>query len=177
MMIRTCAFLLCLYTPLSVHAALLGTGSHVFDGSISPPQPHECHPQLDFGGLPALFDEVVLTAASQGQVLTATAVTDPDFGAIVADLTDGALDTMYLWAFVGIGGFGAGNSEQLWFTLGSADFAGYSIDTITLTVDEITFDTADNTTTLHAKFTVRVFGDRALPVATKTWGAVKAMYR
>jgi hypothetical protein len=169
--------LLCLCIPLSVHAALLGTGSHVFDGTISPPQPHQAIPKLDFGGVPALFDEFVLTAASQGQVLTATAVTDPDFGAIVSDLADGAADQMNLWVFMGTGGFGIGSPEQLFFSLGPVDFTGYSIDTITLTVDEITFDTADNTSTLHAKFTVRVFGDRALPVAHKTWGAVKAMYR
>jgi hypothetical protein len=174
---RLCTLLVFLCLPLSAHGALLGTASHVFDASITPPQPHEVRPQLDFGGVPALFDGVVLTQASQGQVLTANAVTDPDFAAIVADLSDGQVDQMNLWAFVGVGGFGLGSSEQLWFSLGSVDFAGYSIDTITLTVDEITFDTADNTTTVHVKFTVRVYGDRALPVAATTWGAVKAMYR
>ncbi len=177
MMMRACALLLCLCIPLTVHAALLGTGSHVFDGSIGPPQPQQLTPKFDFGDVPALFDGYVLTMASQGQVLTATAVTDPDFGAIVADLADGAPDMMHLWIFVGIGGFGIGSPEQLFFSLGSIDFAGYTIDTITLTVDEIAFDVADNATTVHAKLTLRVYGDRALPVATRTWGAVKAMYR
>ena len=176
-MIRFATLLVCLCVPLSAHAALLGTTSHVYDGSVSPAQPHEAIFSLNFGGLPALFDDVVMTAASQGQVLTATAITDPDFVTIASDLTDGAADLMELWAFVGIAGFGATSPEQVWFLLGSVDFAGHSIDSITLTVDEISLGTSDNTTTLHTKITVRVFGDGTLPVATKTWGAVKAMYR
>ena len=176
-MMRFSALLICLCLPLSAHAALLGTTSHVYDGSVSPPQPHEVIFSLNFGGVPALFDDVVLTAASQGLVLNATAITDPDFIAIVADLTDGAADIMELWGFVGIAGFGATASEQIWFLLGSVDFAGHVIDAIALTVDEISFETADNTTAFKAKVTVRVFGDGTLPVATTTWGAVKAMYR
>lgn len=176
-MMRIATLLVCLCVPLSTQAALLGTASHVYDGSISPAQPHEAIFKLNFGGVPALFDDVVLTAASQGQVLIATAISDPDFVTIAADLTDGSVDLMELFEFVGIGGFGATSPEQVWFSLGSIDFAGHTIDSMTLTVDEISFETADNTTAFHAKITVRVFGDGTLPVATKTWGAVKAMYR
>jgi hypothetical protein len=51
------------------------------------------------------------------------------------------------------------------------------IDTITLTVEGISFHTESDTTSLHIAYTVRVYDGGALPVATSTWGSIKALYR
>lgn len=172
--------LLFLALPLSADAALLGTASETIIPSIGPPVPHEAHFGITYGVStpdPALFDEVLLTSASVGQVLTATAMTDPDFGGIAATMSNGVSNGLNFFATFGSGAASIGNTEQSWFALSTADFSGYSIDTITLTVDEISFETVGNVTNMYFAFTVRVYGTQTLPVATRTWGSIKAMYR
>jgi len=168
--------------PVSAFAGLIGTASLVHDISVSPAATQETRVSMTFGLVgypydPSLFDDVVLTEASLHQVITATSMSDPDFDGIVATMTDGVEDVLYFFNTIGVGSGGFGNSEKNWFSLGTNDFSGMQIGTITLTVDEISFQTANNTTSLHIAYTVRVYDDEPLPVAMKTWGSVKALYR
>jgi len=170
-----CTLLLLVISPLAAHAALLGTVSLKFDFSVSPPAAHQVIPGMTYDQTAILFDDVVLTASSAGQVLTATSA-DPDFYPVVAKMADGVSDVLYFRAVM-TNSTAFSWDEGKWFSLSTNDFAGSNITSITLTVNEISFSTVDPWTTLHLAYTVRVYGEAPLAVQSTTWGAVKALYR
>jgi hypothetical protein len=172
---RLCTMLLLMTIPLTAHAALLGTVPQTYDMGISPQAPHEARAEMTYDYTHNLFDDVVLTAASTGLILTATG--DLDYNTVVGTLTNGALDILAFGVHLGVGASHQTWEEKNWFSLSTNDFAGANITSITLTVDEISFEDQDPWTNLHIKYTVRVYGETALAVQAATWGGIKALYR
>ena len=173
---RLCSVLFLMTIPLAAHAALLGTVSVLFDFSVSPPVPFQANASMTFDHVAVLFDDVVLTAASTGLVLTATS-SDADYYPVVGMLANGALDVLYFGALMAPGLSQQSWPEKNWFSLSTNDFLGTNITSITLTVDDISFKTEDPWTNIHLAYTVRLYGEASLAVEAKTWGGIKALYR
>jgi hypothetical protein len=166
----------------SSYAGLIGTTSVDLQGSATPAIPHQTRAGATFGLVgypfdPGLFDDTVLTEASLGLVLTATAVNDLDFAGIVATMTNGTEEEMLVFTTLGNGTIGLRDTEKNLFSLGTDDFAGANIDAITLTIDAISFDTDVDTTHVSVQYSLRVYEDFLVPVAQSTWGKIKALYR
>jgi hypothetical protein len=160
--------------PLTSHAGLIGTtGSISFDYWGPNPQPDTLLVKLAYTPGYDIFENEIVTASSVGDVFTATAIGDPDFTNHVAMLTNGVADKVWLRGGDGLRSM----PEAVLYSLGSNDFAGFTIDKMTLTIDEVTFTNTGPTTYTHIAYTVRVYGEPALPVGAKTWGAIKALYR
>ncbi len=169
--------LILLAVPMVTNAALLGaTTSEVFDCGTGGLIPHEASVKFHYKNeAPALFDDVVLTPSSIGLTVTANSGSDPDFDGIAAKMVNGVGEFLQV-TVVQMGCFKSAN-ETIWFALGSDDFAGNIVDTITMTVDEIAFREQDGATWVYLAVTFRVYGEGVLPVSATTWGGIKAMYR
>jgi hypothetical protein len=165
-----------LVLPPAAHAGLLGTVSQTFDVGRSPHVPHMATAWMTYNDPQNLFDDVILTAASAGLILTATAI-DPDYNTVVATLTNGLSEQLFFGMSMGGGSSSFSWDEKNWFSLSTTDFVGANITSITLTVDEISFEDVDIWTNIHLVYTVRVYGESSLAVKPTTWGAVKALYR
>ncbi|MCG3177980.1 MAG: hypothetical protein BIFFINMI_00303 [Phycisphaerae bacterium] len=94
-----------------------------------------------------LFEGLVVTAADIGRTFTATAATDPDFDEVVALLTNGQADDMTLWqlevqgGFLPGGGHGVVGSDFDFAGLYGTDFQGMTIESISITIENLTYTT------------------------------------
>lgn len=145
------------------------------DGSFDPP----C--QLE-------FDDTRLDSTDVDTVLVAVAG-DLDFQCAAEYLTDNQPQAIgvafYLPSRHGTGYGGPAvreESEQIAFSLDSTDFNGDAITSISIRLDELTFDIIDGSffevIDFYCRVTVIVEGTRnSVPVESKSWGSIKSIYR
>ncbi len=119
-------------------------------------------------GVPVLFDETPLTAASVGTTLTATSA-NPDFAPVVSRMTNGV--DGYLFVTYGTAALRHESvAMPLWSyaPANGIDLQGCTIDCITMTIDALTFNTPGrdengdgNWTDISSTVTLRVYGTAA----------------
>jgi len=126
----------------------------------------------------ALFYDVFLDTTQIGTVLTASDPTDPVYADIVDHLTNGVWESIQIGVSNPIALCGRTTEpEYIAFDLGVVDFYGATIDSISLTLDELRYHTQGTSLYLYVIATMRVFGDWNTPVETTTWGRIKSLYR
>ncbi len=111
---------------------------------------------------PGLFDQVVLTPADVGRVVSiGSGLDDPDFADVSAALTNGVSDFAQLTAWIqpGGGGLGHGFVESNLFAppLESADLAGSTVEGIALRIDALTLNEPSDGW-VDLRFTLLVIG-------------------
>ncbi len=124
---------------------------------------------IEMGSVPMLFDDVARTAADAGATLTATSA-DPHFAPVVQRLTNGVHGDIYF----GFGGNLLGDAENVTFLAAGytppndIDLQGFTIDTITLTINTLSFNSPGsnpngdgNWTNASYACTVRIYGAAA----------------
>ncbi len=125
---------------------------------------------------PGIFDHIAINVDDIGTTLSSTATTDSDFPYIVGRLTNAVSEYLFIGAYtLGGSGYFLGHLEGEWFPTAQPDFTEYTISEVTLHVDDLVFLPTGQF--VDFTFTISVYGDRTVPVATRTWGAIKAMYR
>jgi hypothetical protein len=125
----------------------------------------------------ALFKGVFLDTTQIDTVLTASDPTDPVYANIVERLTNGVWENIVIGSSKVLGLCGSTTrSEYIAFNLGVVDFYGATIDSISLTLDDLRFEYTQGTR-ISWTATMKVYGDWNIPVKTTTWGRIKALYR
>lgn len=119
-------------------------------------------------GAPYLFEDLVLSTADAGATFVVSTASDPDFAAAAGYLTNGVDDSVEVdWGPVGgasTGSYsGSGSTESSRFFGGAlgVDFAGYAIDSISMTLSNdfsVTPDFGANRTAIRGSIQVQVFG-------------------
>ena len=125
----------------------------------------------------ALFKGVFLDTTQIDTVLTASDPTDPVYANIVERLTNGVWEKIEIGSSTVIGRCRRTTRiEYIAFNLGVVDFYGATIDSITLTLDDLRFEYTQGTR-IYFTATMKVYGDWNTPVKTTTWGRIKSLYR
>lgn len=96
----------------------------------------------------SLFDDSAFSAQTVGQTWTSTPASDPDFAAIASVITNGVEDNDYvgLEAHHGPGGADVakstviGSEKGMFFFFGTTDLAGYTLSSISVTLDSFHVD-------------------------------------
>lgn len=121
----------------------------------------------------SLFEGIVVTSSDMGKILTATQATDPNFNSFVEILKGSKLSTVLVTAFYldennlrgGFGiGVGAGSnvsdntSSFASSGAGPIDFSGYNIDSISLQIDSLSINNAQQFASLNVISSVKIEG-------------------
>jgi hypothetical protein len=116
-----------------------------------------------FGPEAYLFEDINLDSSYIGQTLTATQFTDPDFDTVVSVLTNGNNDFIE-YCFGGCDGL----KEALFFygdSTGASgiDFNGYTINSISVTINELSLNYDGQITDMIFQGTVTIDGQSIVP--------------
>ena len=108
--------------------------------------------------------------------MTASDPSDPKYATIVEHLTNGIWEYIYVGVSCSVGQGGSVKREYVAFNLGVVDFYGATIDSVSLTLDDLRFEDTQGTMIYHTA-TMRIYGDWNVPIETTTWGRIKSLYR
>lgn len=140
------------FNGTNADAALLANLNLNFDITIPTATISTTNPFFDYGGGVDLFEELSLTAGDAGSSYSRVlGGADADFVAIASNLTDGAnqnleIGTILNFSLPQVGALpiktSVNNLESDWFggnanSLNGIDFAGYTIDNVTLNVNSL----------------------------------------
>ena len=113
-----------------------------------------------------LFETSVLTQGDDGLVLVANSLSDPDFADIATQLTNGATgDKVFIETrLIGYGAAGASHNEFYWAarpgSSAPADFSNYTIDSIEMVVEQISWTSPGRNTNNDGSWTDYVIDTR-----------------
>lgn len=179
--------LLTLGTCQSTQAAIIAQKSFNISGGISGPNARisdEINLTLSiedelglppfFFSKPSLFEDIAVSSSDVGKIMTATQATDPDFNSFVEILKGSKRSIVSVTAFYWDennfrGGFGIGvgagtnvsddTSSFASSGAGPIDFSGYNIDSISLQIDSLSINNAQNSASLNVISSVKIEGE------------------